>query len=237
MKQTEAKNLQKELTFLYRVAKTIHSLELDQVLKEIVRIAADITQADSVLVYVLDPKREQLILRASKNPHKELLQKITMKMGEGITGWVASEKKPVAIARNARGDRRFKFFRSLPEDRFEAFLSVPIVNKSGVVGVMNVQHQKPHKHTPMEINLLSAMGKLVGGSVENALLVEQTLELKEALELRKNLEKAKGILMKRRNISEEEAHKILLKESMDSRKTLKEVAEAILLFDKLNLGP
>lgn len=225
----------KELTFLYRVAQTVHSLELDQVLKEIVRIAAAVTQADSVLVYVLDPKRGQLILRASKNPHKELLQKITMKMGEGITGWVASEKKPVAISRNARKDSRFKFFRSLPEDRFEAFLSVPIVTKRDVVGVINVQHQNPHTHTSMEINLLSAMGKLVGGAVENALLIEQTLELKEALELRKILDKAKGILMKKRNISESDAHKILLKESMDRRKSLKDIAEAVLLLDKMRL--
>lgn len=220
--------MSRELAFLYRVAQTVHSLELNEVLREIVHIASEVTHADSVLVYVLDSKKEHLILRASKNPHKELLQKITMRMGEGITGWVARERKPVAISQNARRDPRFKFFRSLPEDRFEAFLSVPIINKSGVVGVINVQHQKPHEHTTTEINLLSAMGKLVGGAVENALLIEQTLELREALELRKILDRAKGILMKKRNISEEEVHKILLKESMDSRKSLKDIAEAVL---------
>lgn len=225
--------MSRELSFLYRVAQTVHSLELDEVLREIVRIASDVTSADSVLVYVLDSKKENLILRASKNPHKELLQKITMKMGEGITGWVAREKKPVAIAQNARSDPRFKFFRSLPEDRFEAFLSVPIINKSGVVGVINVQHQKPHKHTSAEFNLLSAIGKLVGGAVENALLIEQTLELKEALELRKLLDRAKGILMKKRHISESDAHTMLLTESMNRRKSLKDIAEAVLLLDKM----
>ena len=86
----------------------------------------------------------------------------------------------------------------------------------------------------MEINLLAAIGKLVGGVVENALLIEETLSLKEALELRKVVEKAKGIIMKRRNIGEDEAYAILQKESMDTRKSLKEVAEAILLIDKLH---
>ena len=76
----------------------------------------------------------------------------------------------------------------MPEDKFEAFLSVPIINKRGVAGVINVQHEKQHTHTEAEINLLSAMGKLVGGAVENALLVEETLELKDALELRKLME-------------------------------------------------
>ncbi len=229
-------NLKKELAFLYRVARTVHSLELGEVLKEIVRIAAEVTKADSVLIYVLNPKTQDLILRASKNPHEDLLQKIKMKLGEGITGWVAKEQKPVAISKGARTDPRFKLFRSLPEDKFEAFLSVPIINKRGVVGVINVQHKKTHEHSESEINLLAAIGKLVGGAVENALLIEETLELKETLELRKLVEKAKGVLMTRRKISEDEAYHMLQKESMDSRKSLKEVAEAILLADKFHFS-
>ncbi|OGG12145.1 hypothetical protein A2Z00_03095 [Candidatus Gottesmanbacteria bacterium RBG_13_45_10] len=235
MPKTEIKLLKKELDFLYRVAQTVHSLELAELLCEIVRIASEVTAADSCLVYVLDPKKGELVLRASKNPHPDLIQKITMKVGEGITGWVAKEQKAVAIPSGANKDSRFKLFRSLPEDRFEAFLSVPIVNKHGVVGVINAQHQKKHVHTQMEINLLTAIGKLVGGAVENALLIEETLELKDALELRKLIEKAKGIVMKRRNIAEEEAYTLLQKESMNSRKTFKEVAEAVILAQKLGV--
>ncbi|MEX2143815.1 MAG: ANTAR domain-containing protein [Anaerolineales bacterium] len=237
MTQAEIKALQKELALLYQVAQAVSSYELDEVLREIVRIAGDLTQADSVLVYVVDKEAEELVLRASQSPHADLLQKIKMKMGEGITGWVARENKPVALAQGANKDARFKYFRSLPEDRFEAFLSVPIISKRGVVGVINVQHKQPHAHTQMEINLLAAVGKLVGGAVENALLIEETLALKEALELRKLVEKAKGVLMKRRSLSETEAFKLLQKESMDSRKSIKEVAEAILLMDKLSLKP
>jgi signal transduction protein with GAF and PtsI domain len=184
---------------------------------------------------VFDSKKQELVLRASKNPHPELLTKITMKLGEGITGWVAKEKTPVAIPRNARLDSRFKLFRSLPEDKFEAFISVPIINKHGVVGVINVQHQKPHEHSPMEIHLLSAIGKLVGGSVENALLIEELFNLKDTLKTRKIVEKAKGVLMKRRKVSEDEAYRLLQKGSMDSRKSLKEVAESIIISDNLAL--
>lgn len=228
--------LKKELQFLYRVAQTVHSLEINELLKEIVKLASEITRADSCLIYVLDKKRQELVLRASKNPHKDLLQRITMKIGEGITGWVAEEKKPVAISAGANKDSRFKYFRSLPEDKFEAFLSVPIINKIGVVGVINVQHKKKHIHTDMEINLLEAIGKLVGGALENALLIEESLALKETLELRKLIEKAKGILMKKNNLSEDEAYRTLQKESMDNRKSLKEVAEAVILADRLKLG-
>ena len=227
--------LRKELSFLYEVARSVHSLEIDELLKEIVKIVSKVTKADSCLVYTLDPKKKELVLRASKNPHTDLMQKIKMRIGEGITGWVAKEKKPVAISIGASSDTRFKYFRSLPEDRFEAFLSVPIINRNGVCGVINVQHKHRHVHSQMEINLLSAIGKLVGGAVENALLIEESLALREALELRKLIEKAKGILMKIRKISEEEAYRIIQKESMDNRKSLKEVAEAIILARRLSL--
>lgn len=224
--------LKQELAFLYEVAHSVHSLELSQVLKEIVRIASAVTHGDSVLVYLLDATTQTLTLRASKNPHKDLLTKITLKVGEGITGWVAAEKKPVAISVGARKDPRFKQFRSLPEDTFEAFLSVPILIKPDVVGVINVQHKKEHIHTAMEMNLLAAMGKLVGGVVENARLVEETHMLKEALVVRKLVEKAKGILMKRKGLSEHEAYALLQKESMHAGKSLKDIAEVVLLSEK-----
>lgn len=236
MSPKDIEDLHKELSFLYRVAQTVHSLELDEVLKEIVRIAVEITGGDSCLVYVMDPARQELVLRASKNSHKDLLTKITLKVGEGITGWVAQEKKPVVISKDARHDPRFKVFRSLPEDKFEAFLSVPILTKRDVVGVINIQHEQQHEHSPMEINLLTAMGKLVGGVVENARLIEETIELKGALESRKLVEKAKGIIMKRRSMSESDAFALLQKESMNSRKSLREVAEAVLLAEKLHFG-
>lgn len=234
-KNNQLSSLKKELDFLYKVTSSLHSLKLDELLREIVKIAVDVSRGDSCLVYVLDPKKQELVLRASKNPKKDLLKKIKLKVGVGITGWVAKENKTVAISQGAIHDNRFKFFRSLPEDRFEAFLSVPIVNKHGVTGVINVQHKKKHIHSDMEINLLTAIGKLVGGAVENALLVEESLALKEALELRKLIEKAKGIIMKKSRISENDAYHKIQKESMNRRITLKEVAEAVILADKLNI--
>lgn len=233
MTQDEAAKLEKELALLYRVTRDVFRLELDEVLREIVTVAEEVSAADSVLVYVVSGSARDLVLRASKNPHPALLQKVSLKQGEGITGWVASQQQPVALAQGAGQDPRFKYFRNLPEDRFEAFLSVPIVGKRGVVGVINVQHRQPHAHSETEINLLAAVGRLVGAAVENALLIEETLALKEALELRKVVEKAKGMLMKRRNLDEDEAYKLIQRESMDRRKSLKEICDAILLMDQL----
>ena len=231
--KTRISELKKELSFLYKFTRDLHKLEIDELLREIVKIASSVTRPDSCLIYVLDSEKDELVLRASKNPHSKLLEQIKMKMGEGITGWVAKEKKPVAISNGAARDSRFKYFRNLPEDKFEAFLSVPILNKKGVCGVINVQHRKEHQHTATEINLLSAIGKLAGGAIENALLIEESLSLREALEIRKILEKAKGILMKNHQINENEAYRRLRQESMNSRKSIGEIAEAVILAERM----
>jgi len=78
-----------------------------RLLKEIVQIASKVTDADSCLIYVLNPKENELVLRASKNPHQSLLKKIKIKLGEGITGWVAQHNKRVVLKDQAYQDKRF----------------------------------------------------------------------------------------------------------------------------------
>jgi len=107
-------------------------------------------------------------------PHDSEIGKIRLKMGEGITGWVALHKSVVALASNAAADSRFKAFQTLPEDTYEAFLSVPLVTSGDVIGVINVQHRKAHRHSDREKTLLSIIGHQVGGAIENARLYQET---------------------------------------------------------------
>src|SRR5215510_6878415 len=165
-----------ELRILHQISQFISStLDLDQVLRQIVDLVIDVTHGDACLIYLLDTAGENLVLRASKNPHPRLIGKIAMRVGEGITGWVAKEVQPVAIARHASKDPRFKLFHTLPEDKYEAFLSVPIIAPTDrVIGVINVQHRKAHRHSDREKALLSIIGHQVGGAIENARLYQET---------------------------------------------------------------
>src|SRR5688572_32624453 len=107
-----------ELRILYEISQSIAStLDLDQVLSKIIDLVIDVTHGESCLVYLLDETGDSLVLRGSKNPHPRLIGKIELRVGEGITGWVAKEAQPVAIARNANKDTRFKVFQTLPEDK------------------------------------------------------------------------------------------------------------------------
>jgi signal transduction protein with GAF and PtsI domain len=117
----------REVDVLHRISESIsNTLDLEAVLRHIVEMVVEVTKADACLLYLLSENRDELILRASKNPHPKLIGRITIGMGEGITGWVARERTRVVIPNSASDDPRFKFFHNLPEDRYQAFVSVPI---------------------------------------------------------------------------------------------------------------
>ena len=163
-----------EIKILRKIVEITNSeLDMKHILRDVVEAVSDITRADSVFIYLYDDKRKYLVLLASKTPHKKELGQVTLKTGEGITGWVAKENKPVAIAESAYRDKRFKNFDVLPEDMYEAFLSVPIVYKNKPIGVVNVQHKKPHRYAQATVDLLSLIAKQISGAIENARLYEE----------------------------------------------------------------
>ena len=205
-----------------------------QALDRVLDFAVDLVKCDSCFVYVLSG--EDLILRASKNPHQELLDRLKLRMGQGITGWVAEHREPVAVFKEAYKDPRFQRFNELPEDRYEAFLSVPLFSRGRLVGVMNLQHRDQHVYTEREIRLLSTVGSLAGAEIELARLESQNSELSQQLETRKIVERAKGILQRDLGLTEEQAYLSIQRQSRQKRKTMKEISEAIVLSEEVKSG-
>lgn len=204
------------------------------VLSRVVDFVSTLVQCDSCFVYVLED--DELVLRASKTPHPDVVDRLKLRVGQGITGWVAEHRTPVAVGSHAFDDPRFKTFNELPEDRYEAFLSVPVLSRGKLVGVINLQHRQPHNHTQREIQLISTMGFLVGAEIETARLEIENSQLSERLETRKVLDRAKGILQRDLGLTEEEAYLTIQRQSRQRRKTKKEIAEAIILTDELRRG-
>lgn len=177
MKENSAVFLEErsQLEILRKIVQIIScGLDLDVVLKQIVNLVVQFIKGDSCFVYLFDKEKRELILSASKNLRPRILGNVRLTLGEGITGWVAKERKVVAIDQNASDDPRFKFFYNLPEDRYQAFLSVPIVYKDELVGVINVRHKESHQYSQNEIALLSTIAQQVGGAIDNARLYEET---------------------------------------------------------------
>ena len=176
------------------------------------------------------------MLRASKTPHPDVIDRLKMRIGQGITGWVAEHRQPVAVGRNAFKDPRFQTFNELPEDRYEAFLSVPVLSRGKLVGVINLQHRQPHDYSRQDIQLISTIGFLVGAEIEMARLEVENSQLSERLETRKIVERAKGILQRDLGVTEEEAYLTIQRQSRQRRKSKKEISEAIVLGDDLRRG-
>ena len=207
---------------------------LHLVLERIVAFVSAIIPCDSCFIYTRED--EKLILRASKNPHADMLDRLGLAVGEGLAGWVAQHREPVAISAHASDDPRFSVFVNLPEDRFEAILSTPILCSSRVVGVINLQHRNTYVHTDLQIRLLSTIGYLVGAEVERARLETENSELVNRLETRKTVDRAKGILQRDLGLSEDDAYRMMQKESRHRRKSMRDIAEAILLSNDIHQG-
>src|SRR6266478_9917722 len=216
--------------FLHELGTQMASADaLHEVLARVVDFASALVKCDSCLIYVLE--NEELVLRASKDPHPDVVDRLKLHVGEGITGWVAEHREPVTVSKNASKDPRFQFFHELPEDTYEAFLSVPLMSRGRVVGVINLQHRRPHVHNQKEIRLISTAGFLVGAEIEMARLETENTNLSQQLETRKIVERAKGILQRDLSLTEEQAYLSIQRQSRQKRKTMKEVAEAIVLSE------
>lgn len=221
-----------EVAFLHEIGSRIAEADpLHEVLTRVVEFIAEIIKCDSCFIFTLE--NGSLVLRASMNPHPGVVDRLKLQIGQGITGWVAEHREPVAVSRNAPEDHRFQLFADLPEDRFEAFLSVPVLCRGRLVGVINVQHRLPHTHSEREIMLISTIGFLFGAEIEMARLETENSLLSEQLETRKVVERAKGILQRELGVSEEEAYLTLQRQSRQRRKSMKEVAEAIVLSEEV----
>jgi len=152
---------EQQLRLLQKISRSmVRPMPLQEELDGVVSLVVEFMECDSCLIYLLDNK--ELVLRASNTPQRAAVGTVKLALSEGLTGWVAREKRLLAISREAYHDPRFKFFSDLPEDTYEAFLSAPVISRRGVEGVINVQHRNPHPHSGMEMELLSTVGEQLG---------------------------------------------------------------------------
>src|SRR6266568_8061113 len=164
-----------QVAILHRISNIVSSdLSLDNMLQELVDLTLQVTACDACLVYLVDHASGEIVLSASQLPHDSEIGKIRLRMGEGITGWVALHKSVVALPSNASADSRFKAFQALPEDTYEAFLSVPLVTGGELIGGINVHHREKHSHTPDEVALLTFVGEQMGGAIAKSRLAKHS---------------------------------------------------------------
>jgi len=218
---------------LHRIAARIFSAApLDEILNGIAEFAVETGKCDSCGVYVADG--EHLVHRSSHAQHPEAARRVSIQKVVDATRWSAGNGHLVAAAQNAWNDPRVKvFFNELLGDRFESFVSIPMVGGGRLVGAINIMGRDGLASNDDDLGLIATVGLLAGAEIERARLASENAYLSEKLESRKIVERAKGVLQRNLQMSEEDAYLTLQRESRQRRKSMKEVAEAIVLSEDL----
>ena len=162
------------LTFeaLRDIARALSSArDLDTTLDLIVRKTTELMDVDSCSLYLRDPERDILRLRASTGLSRRALGRSFLRLGEGLTGLAAAENRPVAVA-DAQKHPGFKRINEAEEDAFHSLLAVPLVLDDAAIGSINVQTLTRREFDEAAIELLQLIADLAAGALTKTRLLE-----------------------------------------------------------------
>jgi len=221
---------------LSKISKAISSdLYLEDILRLIVTVTAQVMNSKICSLMLLDEKDEKLIIRATQSISEEYNKKPPLQVGEGIAGKVVKESRPIAVF-DVMERTEYKYKDIAKKEGLKSLLCVPLSVKGRTIGVINCYTSRPHKFSKMEIDVLTTVANQAAIAIENTELMVKTRVIQEELEARKLVERAKDILMQRLGLSGEEAYRRIQRQSMNTRKSMREVAEAIILSREIENG-
>jgi GAF domain-containing protein len=222
-----------KIEILTTISRAITSdLYLDDILKLIVTVTAKVMGSKIFSLMLLDEDKNELVIRATQSVSEAYNKKPNIKIGEGVAGIAFKENRPI-VAMNVKKDSRYINKDIAKKERLCSLLSIPLDIKKKPIGVINCYTSKPHKFTSAEIKVLQAVANQAAIAIRNAELITKTKIIQEELETRKLIERAKDILMKESGLSGEDAYRKIQKQSMNTRRTMREIAEAIILSKDL----
>ena len=229
----DTQSYDKTIEALTLISKAITSDQyLEDILRLIVLVTAEAMSSKVCSLWLLDDKTQSLTIRATQSINREYLKKRSLKVGEGVVGYVAAHNKPYHSL-NVLEDSRFKEKALARKLGLISLLSVPMSVRDRVIGVINCYTSVPHHFSETEKNLFTTLANQAAVAIFNTELMVKTKVIQEELEIRKLMERAKDVLIRRRKMNGEEAFRWIQKRSMDSRKSMREVAEAVLLSEEL----
>jgi signal transduction protein with GAF and PtsI domain len=222
-------SLVEKLEALSKISKAISSdLYLEDILRLIVVVTAEVMKSKICSLWLLDERDNALKIRATQSMSEEYLKERSIKLGDGVVGYVAMQNKPMMIY-NVLKEPRYLEKELARKEGLVSMLSVPMCVKEKVIGVINCYTSYPHKFTRSEVQVFTTVANQAAIAIENAGLIMKAKLIEDELISRKLVERAKGILMKEQRLTEEEAFRRLQKKSMDLRKSMREIAEAVIL--------
>jgi len=218
-----------QIRAISKISKAIVSdFYLEDILRLIVAVTAELMSSNICSLMLIDEKNNELVIRATQSMSEGYNKKPPLKIGEGIAGKAAKENKAIAV-KDVMKEKEYKYRDIAKKEMLRSLLCVPLSVKGKVIGVINCYTSTMHEFSETEIEILTSIANQAAVAIENTELIVKSKVIQEELEARKITERAKGLLMANEGLTEEQAYLRLRKYSMDKRKSMREVAEAIIL--------
>ena len=234
MEKSTPETYDKYIKALTDISRAITSEQyLEDILKLIVMVTAKVTGVEICSLWLIDESESpnKIRLKATQAIDPDYVKDRSLSMEEGVVGFVATHNQPL-IVKNVLKEPRFKEKEMAKKLGLVSMASIPLQVKDGkVIGVLNCFTAKLHQFSKMEVNLITAVANQAAVAIMNTELMVKTKVIQEELETRKLVERAKEVLMRQRNMSGEQAYRWIQKRSMDFRKSIRHISEAILLSD------
>ena len=236
MDKQGAENYDAYIKALMDISRAITSdLYIEEILKLIVMVTAKVTGVEICSLWLIEENvtPPKIRLKASQAIDPDYIKDRSLSLNEGVVGHVATSREPLIVA-DVLIEPRFKEKEMARKLGLVSMLGVPLAVQDGkVIGVLNCFTAQPHTFSDTEVNLIRTVANQAAVAILNTELMVKTQVIQEELETRKRVERAKEILMRRRSMTGNEAFRWIQKRSMDSRKSMRDVAEAILLSEDL----
>ncbi len=146
------------------------SRSLDDFLDTVVDMVAKHMDVDVCSIYLMDDKQERLILRATHGLAKKAVYNVSLRVGEGLTGVALKELRPICEA-CASQHPDYSYFPGIDEEKYEAFLAVPIACGLERVGVLVLQHSEKGYFKSSDIKTLRAIAAQLAHTIANSRLL------------------------------------------------------------------
>ncbi len=234
---SDVKKVRQSFSLLYEVSRAIVSNRyLEEILALVVSLTAQLMNSKICSLMLLDEEKQELTIKATQSLSEVYREKPPLKVGESVIGRAVKKKQAVCVL-DVTKDKDYKYPEIARDEGLRSMIAVPMMIKSRVIGVLNCYTTSEHQFTPEEIQMLSGVANQAAIAIENTQLLADKVAAAENLEFRKKVEKAKGILMKRLKIAEQEAYRLMQKQSMDKRHAIWEIADAIIVSDEMIKPP
>jgi GAF domain-containing protein/ActR/RegA family two-component response regulator len=167
---TRRKRLQEQFESLALLAQAItSSLELSEVLDRVVHAATDLLPDSVARIWVIEGDR--LVLRSEAGTHgpPRAGRKTEFALGEGLIGQAAFTRGPLAVE-DVLSDSRIVNVEWMRQEGFQSLVSVPLLVRDRLVGVLSLLTRDRHSFRTEEIELLTSFGTQAAIAIENAQL-------------------------------------------------------------------